>query len=334
MNQDARGAIRKEWRKDVKADLSRAKALPRRELRLSTRLKRDWQVYTFLLLPVAYLLIFNYYPMYGAQIAFKDFKASKGILGSPWVGMEHFERFVTDYQFIRVLKNTLILSIYSLAAAFPCRIALALMLNCVRSGPFRKTVQMITYMPHFISTVVMVGIVLQFFNPHLGILARLYQLLGGEKVDLNSSPAAFRHIYVWSGVWQSTGWGTIVYLAALAGVDTTQHEAALIDGANRLQRVWHIDLPAILPTMVIMLILDVGRVMNVGFEKVYLMQNNLNLRASEVISTYVYKQGFGSTVKGDFSYATAIGLFNSVINFALVITVNRIAKLLGQSSLW
>lgn len=306
----------------------------RQGLSVAARLRRDWQVYTFLLVPVVYLLIFNYYPMYGAQIAFKNFKASKGILGSPWVGLEHFQRFVTDYQFTRVLGNTITLSAYTLAAAFPCRILLALMLNCTRSGPYRRAVQMITYMPHFISTVVIVGIVLQFFNPHLGIFARLYQAFGGEKVDLNSSPTAFRHLYVWSGVWQSTGWGTIVYLAALAGVDPSQHEAAIIDGASRLQRVWHIDMPAILPTIVIMLILDVGRVMNVGFEKVYLMQNNLNLRASEVISTYVYKQGFGSTVKGDFSYATAIGLFNSVVNFILVVTVNRIARALGQTSLW
>lgn len=297
-------------------------------------LKRDWQVYVFLLLPIIYILIFNYYPMYGAQIAFKDYKAVKGIEGSPWVGVKHFARFFNDYQFGRVLKNTVFLSLYSLFAAFPCKVILALLLNVVRHEKYKKTVQMISYMPHFISTVVMVGIVLQFFNPYIGILSRFLQLLGGSNRDLLGVPSAFMHIYVWSGIWQNVGWGTIVYLAALAGVDVAQHEAALIDGANRIQRIWHVDLPAIAPTVVIMLIMDCGHIMNIGFEKVWLMQNNLNLSASEVISTYVYKVSFAPTTKSDFSYSTAIGLFNSLVNFLLVILVNQISKSLKQSSLW
>jgi len=270
--------------------------------------------------------------MYGAQIAFRRFRASLGITGSPWVGFDNFIRFFNDYQFTRIIVNTLVISFYTLFVSFFTRIILALSINSVRSKYYQKPVQMITYMPHFISTVVMVGIIVQFFNPRLGIIARILAPFGVTR-DLTGVPAAFSHIYVWSGVWQSTGWGTIVFLAALAGVDPNLHEAAICDGATRLQRIWLIDLPAIFPVAAIMLILDAGRVMSLGFEKVYLMQNSLNISASQVISTYVYMVSLGSG-RPDFSYGAAIGLFNSVVNFILVLTVNSITKKLNQSSLW
>jgi ABC-type polysaccharide transport system permease subunit len=270
--------------------------------------------------------------MYGAQIAFRRFRASLGITGSPWIGLSNFIRFFNDYQFIRVLKNTLFISSYTLLAAFFVHIVLALSINTIQSKHYKKIVQMITYMPHFISTVVMVGILTQFFNTRLGIIAKMLHPFGVTR-DLMGIPAAFSHIYVWSGIWQNAGWGTIVYLAALAGVDPNLHEAALCDGASRFQRVLYIDLPAILPTAAIMLIMDAGRVMNLGFEKIYLMQNSLNLSASQVISTYVYEVSLGSG-RNDFSYGAAIGLFNSVVNFILVFTVNKIAKNMNQSSLW
>jgi ABC-type polysaccharide transport system permease subunit len=299
---------------------------------LLIRLQRCWPLYVFIAPPLVYLAVMHYYPMYGAQIAFRRFRASLGISGSPWVGWTNFIRFFNDYQFARILKNTLLISCYTLLAGFFIRIILALSINAIQSKRYQKIVQMVTYMPHFISTVVMVGILTQFFNPRLGIIAKMLLPFGISR-DLMGIPAAFSHIYVWSGIWQSTGWGTIVYLAALAGVDPNLHEAALCDGASRLQRVWYIDLPAILPTAAIMLIMDAGRVMSLGFEKVYLMQNSLNLSASQVISTYVYEVSLGSG-RNDFSYGAAIGLFNSVINFILVLTVNKISKNLNQSSLW
>jgi ABC-type polysaccharide transport system permease subunit len=301
-------------------------------MELAVHLRRSWSLYLFLFLPLLYLGLMHYYPMYGAQIAFRRFRASLGIAGSPWVGLSNFIRFFNDYQFIRVLKNTLLVSTYTLLAGFFVHIILALSINIVRSRGYQKFVQMITYMPHFISTVVMVGILTQFFNPRLGILARTLAQFGVSR-DLMGIPAAFPHIYVWSGIWQNAGWGTIVYLAALAGVDPSLHEAAICDGASRFQRVRYIDLPAILPTAAIMLIMDAGRVMSLGFEKVYLMQNSLNLSASQVISTYVYAVSLGSG-RSDFSYGAAIGLFNSVINFILVVLVNNLSRRLGQSSLW
>ena len=304
-----------------------------RHKHLLMKLENLAPLYIMLLPAVVYLLIFAYYPMYGAQIAFKDFKFAKGILDSPWVGIKHFVNFFNSYQFSRVIVNTLALSVYSILASMPVRIILSLSLNCVRSSSFKKTVQTITYMPHFIATVVMVGILLRFFNPHLGIISKIIQFIGGTDRDLFGLPEAFSHLYVWSGIWQNAGWGTIIFLATLAGVDPCQHEAALIDGASRLKRIWYIDLPAILPTAVIMLILDTGHVMSVGFEKVFLMQNSLNLSASEVISTYVYKVGIASG-SPNYSMASAIGLFNSSINLALIIIVNSISKMLKQATLW
>lgn len=292
-----------------------------------------WQLYLMLVLPLIYLLVFCYYPMLGAQIAFKDYRISQGIWGSEWVGFEYFERFFTSYQFERVLKNTLVLSFYQLVAGFPLPIILALLLNSVRSERYKKVVQLVTYIPNFISTIVIVGMLNQFFNTRIGVYGIMYTAITGESApELLGSAAAFSHLYVWSGIWQTLGWSSIIFLAALTAVDLELHEAATIDGATRFQRVRYLDLPAVLPTATIMLILNAGRIMSIGFEKVYLMQNALNISASQIISTYVYDVALGSG--NDFSYATAIGLFNSVVNLILLCGVNFISKKFSETSLW
>jgi len=293
-----------------------------------------WQLYLFLLLPLAYIIIFAYVPMTGLQLAFKKFSPRLGIWGSPWVGFDQFEKFFKSYMFERVLLNTIRVSLYSLIAGFPIPIIFALLLNSMRSYLYKRSIQMITYMPHFISMVVLVGMLLQMINPRIGILGIVFKALTGTEVpNLIGLPEAFSHLYVWSGIWQNLGWGSIIYIAALASVDKELHEAAEIDGASRFQRVRFIDFPSILPTATIMLILNSGQIMNVGFEKAFLMQNGLNQRASEVISTYVYKVGIASSTQ-DFSYATAIGLFNSVINFALISLVNAFSKRISGNRLW
>ena len=293
----------------------------------------NWQLHLLLALPLIYLLVFKYVPMGGAQIAFRDFFAIRGIWGSPWVGMANFERFFQSYQFWTVVKNTFGLSAYQIAASFPVPIILALALNNVESRRFKKTVQLTTYAPHFISTVVMAGMIMRFLSPHTGLVNNLLSGLGFERVAFMSDPALFKSIYVVSGIWQNAGWGTIIYLAALAGVDPQLHEAAIVDGASKLQRTRHIDVPGILPVAIILLILETGRIMQVGFEKVFLLQNALNLISSEVIQTYVYKIGLASPIP-DYSFATAIGLFNSVINLALIVIVNALARRIGDTSLW
>lgn len=307
----------------------------KRDHRDTVRLmKRHWQLYIFLLLPVVYLVIFKYYPMLGAQIAFKKFRASQGIWGSQWVGFDNFIKFFKSYQFKRVVSNTLILSIYQLVAGFPIPIIFALFLNIIERDFTKRLIQTTVYLPYFISTVVMVGILLQIFNPVTGIYGKAVMAITNERaIDLFGKAEIFPHLYVWSGIWQNTGWNSIIFIAALSGVSTELHEAAQIDGFNRFRRMLHIDLPAIAPTMTVLLILNTGRIMNVGFEKVYLMQNDLNLRSSEIISTYVYKIGLAAG-GGDFSYATAIGLFNSIINLILIVVVNKISNKLGETSLW
>jgi putative aldouronate transport system permease protein len=293
----------------------------------------NYELYLFLSPALLYLLIFHYFPMMGIVIAFKDFTPSLGIWGSPWVGLRHFIRFFNMPMFSVILKNTLTLSIYELLAGFPLPIILALILNSCPSLQFKKVVQTVSYAPHFISTVVLVGMINIFFAPSYGIVGhilRKFHLLEGPLFILND-PAWFPHLYVWSGIWANLGWNSIIYLGALTGVDLNLYEAAEIDGANKLQKIIHIDLPALLPTIVVLFILNAGRIMSIGFEKVFLMQNAMNLSTSEVISTYVYKTGIG---QGSYSLATAIGLFNSVINFAMLIMVNKIAKKLGETSLW
>ena len=293
-----------------------------------------WQLYLLLTLPIVYLILFDYIPMAGAQIAFRKFDFRYGIWHSPWVGFENFRRFFNSYQFWDILYNTLFLSVYGLAVSFPLPIILALLLNSFPGVRFKKVVQTVSYIPHFISTVVVVGMLMQIFNPRTGAVGNIYSLFtGGIMKDIFASPSAFPHLYVWSGIWQGIGWSSIIYIAALSSVDTDLHEAAQIDGASRFRRVLHIDLPSILPTATIMLILSAGRVMSVGFEKVFLMQNSLNIGASEVISTYVYKVGMVIGT-GDYSFATAIGLFNSVINFCLLVLVNFISRKLSETSLW
>lgn len=305
-----------------------------RAYRFGQRFKRSWQLWLFLLLPLSYIVLFHYVPMVGAQIAFRRFTVAGGVWGSEWVGLENFRKFLTSYQFGRVLPNTLLLSLYMLAAGFPIPILLALCLNALYSKRYSKTIQTITYVPYFISTVVLVGMIKQLLNTRTGAYGAVSQLLTGQfPVDLLGSGNVFRHLYVWSGVWQFMGFNSIVYIAALSSVSPELYEAAQIDGASHFQRVRYIDLPALLPTAVILLILNCGRLMSVGFEKVYLMQNNLNIRASEVISTYVYKVGIAEG-GGDYSYATAIDLMNSVVNFILITMVNAISKKLGASGIW
>ena len=298
-----------------------------------TRMRKNWQLYVLVLLPVLYIIIFAYLPMYGIQIAFRNFIITEGIWQSPWVGLHHFRRFISSYMFTRLIRNTLSLSVYGWIAGFPFPILLALGLHYCTNKKYKKTVQLVTYAPYFISTVVMIGMLLQFLHPRVGFINNIVQLMGGQSVNFIAIPRYFRHIYVWSGIWQGAGWSSIIYLAALSGVDISLHEAAILDGATKVQRIRFIDIPWIMPTVVILLILSLGGIMSVGFEKVFLLQNPLNLSVSEIIATYVYKVGLASAVV-NFSYASAIGVFNNVINFILLISINKVAKTVGQTSLW
>jgi putative aldouronate transport system permease protein len=280
---------------------------------------------------LAYLAIFHYAPMYGVQIAFKDFIATKGIFGSPWAGIKHFQRFFASHVFWRLITNTLGISFYQLIAGFPFPIILAILLNEARCRWYKKTVQMITYAPHFISTVVMVSIILQFLEPRFGLVNRVLAAFGGQAVNFIAVPEYFKSIFVFSGIWQNVGYSSVIYIAALAGIDPQIEEAAIVDGASRLQKIRHVDIPGILPTAVVLLILNMGHIMNIGFEKIFLMQNPLNMRTSDVISTYVYRVGL---ISAQYSFSAAVGLFNSVVNLVLIITVNHIARRLGETSLW
>ena len=297
------------------------------------RAKRDWQLYLLLLLPLVWLLVFRYVPMYGAQIAFKKYMITQGIAGSPWVGFANFERFLKSAKFELVIVNTLVLSFYQLIGGFPFPIILALCLNQVRQRAFKKTVQLVTYAPHFISMVVLVGIMLQVFHPRIGLTAYFARILELDAPNWMGSRSAFPHVFVGSGLWQNVGFRAIIYLAVLATIDPTLHEAAVVDGANKLQRMWYIDLPGLLPTAMVLLVLQTGRVLNISFEKIYLMQNPLNIRVSEVISTYVYKVGLLSTVL-DFSYGSAIGLLQGIVSLVLILTVNRLARRLSGHGIW
>jgi len=289
------------------------------------RFRKNWQLHLLCLLPVAYIILFNYVPMYGLQIAFKDFKPRAGIWGSEWVGFKHFITFFKAYNFGQIIRNTLTVSIYSILVGFPIPIVLALMLHVSERKVLKKVTQNVAYMPHFISVVVLVGIINQILNPVCGVVGTFYHMFGGIGVapDIRSNAAAFPHLFVWSGVWQQMGWNTIIYVAALSGVSHELHEAAELDGASRWKRVLNVDLPAIMPTVSIMLIMRFGTVMTVGYEKVYLMQNEMNISTSEVISTYVYKTGL---TKMQLSYSTAVNLFNSVINTFMLLLVNGIVR--------
>ncbi|MFC7678843.1 ABC transporter permease [Paenibacillus sp. GCM10028914] len=292
---------------------------------------KNWELYLLFLPVIAYFVIFHYIPMYGVQIAFKNFMANKGILESPWVGFQHFERFFDSFYFWRIIENTLGIGIYELIVGFPIPIILALMINELRTGKFRKFVQTVTYMPHFLSIIVMVGMIMMFLSPVSGLVNGVISFFGGETISFMTEPGWFKSIYVWSGVWQTMGWSSIIYIAALAGIDPQLHEAARVDGASRLQRIWHINIPGIAPTIIVLLILNMGSILGVGFEKVFLMQNNLNMESSDVISTNVYRSGI---LGAQYSFSAAVGLFNSIINFIMLITVNRIARKVSSSSLW
>ena len=299
--------------------------------KVNKKIMRHWQLYVILLIPVVLVAIFSYGPMYGLQIAFKDYIPTYGISGSKWVGFKHFINFINSHQFSRLIGNTITISLYSLIAGFPIPIILALALNECTSTKFKKTVQMITYAPHFISTVVMVGIILLILSPSSGIINQFIQLFGGKPIDFMAKPEWFKSIYVWSGVWQGMGYSSIIYIAALAGIEPTLHEAAIVDGASRWQRIWHVNIPGILPTVTILLIMNFGSIMSVGYEKILLMQNSLNMAKSDVISTFVYRMGLESA---QYSFSAAVGLFNAVINFILLAIVNTVAKKLGETSLW
>jgi len=291
--------------------------------------RRHYQLYLFLIPSIVYVFIFCYTPLWGIQIAFRDFKASQGISGSAWAGLKYFERFLSSPSCKDLFKNTLYLSFYSILAGFPLPIVLALFLNQCQNKRFKKVIQNITYAPYFISTVVLVGM-LNLFMGLNGPIAKVVELLGGTADLYMGKPQYFRHVYVWSGVWQTVGWNSIIYIAALTSVPAELHEAAMLDGANKWQRIWHVDLPMIKPTIAVLLVLSLGGVLGVGYEKVYLMQNGMNMQVSEVISTYVYKYGLQ---KVDYSYSTAVGLFNNLINFILLLSVNKFSKKFTDSSL-
>jgi putative aldouronate transport system permease protein len=295
------------------------------------KIRKHQELYLVILIPVLYIIIFHYLPMYGIQIAFRDFNPIGGITGSPWVGVKHLKLFFKSPQFVRLISNTVGISVYQILAGFPIPIILGLSLNEVKHTHFKKTVQMATYAPNFISIVVMVGMILMFLSPSSGLINRLLNFIGIESVNFMGEPRYFKTVYVVTGIWQNAGYGTIIYLAALSGIDPQLLEAATIDGATRFQKIRYINFPGIMPTATILLILRMGRVMNVGFQKVYLMQNPLNMPASDIIATYVYRIGL---LSAQFSFATAVGLFNSVINLFLIIMVNRIARRLGETSLW
>lgn len=294
------------------------------------RVYSDRALYLLLLPSFIIMFIFTYLPMYGVVIAFKDFTPAKGIMGSSWAGLKYFKQYFNSFQFWPTIKNTLILSIYSIVVTFPLPIVLALICNQMRTGKFKKIFQVSTYLPHFISTVVMCGMIILFLSPSSGVIAKLLSLIGIQMPNVMGSAGAFPSVYVWTEVWQHLGWDSILYIAALAAIDPSLYEAATMDGASKWQKMLKIDIPLLMPTATVMFILRMGSVMNVGFEKVYLLQNNLNTASSEIISTYVYKMGL---VSSQYSLSSAIGLFNNLINLILLVTVNYISKKMSDTSL-
>ncbi len=292
---------------------------------------RHWQLYIMVLPALISLIIFAYKPMYGIIIAFKDYSFKEGMLGSPWVGFEQFNRLFHSYWFPVILKNTLTISVLSLVLGFPIPIILALMVNEIQNEKIKRTFQTVSYAPHFISTVVICGMIILFLNPSSGIINRGVTALGGQAVDFMQKPTMFKWVYVLSGIWQGAGWSAIIYFAALSGVDKSLLEAADIDGASRFQKIIYINFPVLVPTMLVLLILQCGSLLSVGYEKVLLLQNNANLAGSEVISTYTYKVGLGQY---DFSFSTATGLFNSVINAIVLVLANTLSQKCAKTSLW
>lgn len=317
--------------------LSKAKPLPSVNAKpfasAIKRIRRGWQLYLLLALPLAWLFIFCYYPMYGAQIAFRRFLPGDTVWNAPWVGLAQFERFFKSHMFWTVIRNTITISLYQLIVGFPFPILLALSLNQVRRRRFSQSVQLITYAPYFISTVVIVGILIQILDMRRGPLNMALGLFGVAPIHFLAKPELFPSIYVWSGIWQSMGFNSVIYLAALTTIDPELHEAAVMDGASRLRRIWHIDLPGIMPVAITLLILNMGGILSIGFEKAFLLQNLLNLTTAEVISTYVFKVG----IQGGFtnySYAAAIGLLNSLVGLVMIVLARSISKKLTGYDLW
>ena len=293
--------------------------------------KSNWVLYLFLLPVLIYIIIFHYVPMYGLQIAFRNYTFSKGITGSPWVGTKWFESFLRSPKSMMVLKNTLAITVYSLFVGFPIPILFALVVNYLPNQHLKKATQTITYMPHFISVVIFVNMFSAFLSPVNGFVNTIIKSLTGHTIYFMGNASFYRHIFIWTGIWQELGWSTIIYIAALSSVNSELHEAAIIDGATKVKRIWHVDLPTLAPTIVIMLILSCGSLLNVGFDKSYLMQNSVNLNVSEVISTYVYKIGIK---EGRYGLATAVGLMQNVVNFIMLTVVNAASKRIAGSSLW
>lgn len=285
---------------------------------LLQRIASNWQLYVMLLIPVAITVVYKYIPMYGIQIAFRDYSASRGMFGSDWVGFEWFRRFFSSPNCWRMIRNTILLSFFSLLWSFPIPIILSLVINQLRFKRFQRLVQTVLYAPHFISIMVVCGMIRIFLSPSGGLI----NLISNQQTDFLSMASAFRTIYIASGIWQDAGWGIIVYMATLSNIDVSQYEAAKIDGASVFQRIRHIDIPELMPTIILMLIMSAGSLMNVGFEKVWLLQTDLNKATSDVISVFVYQQGIE---QAKYSYSTAVGLFNTVVNIILLIVVNRIA---------
>lgn len=299
--------------------------------RLKKSIWRYWILYLMLVVPVVYIIIFAYVPMYGIQIAFRDFSIRKGYWGSPWVGLKHFKNFFNGFFFWQLLRNTLVLNLLSLIADFSLPILFALMLNELGGRRLKKTVQTISYIPHFISVVIVISMVNQMFS-NFGIVNNIRMALGADsRLSFFTQESFFRPAYILSGVWQGLGYSSIIYVAALAKVDVELYEAARMDGANRLQKIIHIDLPCIVPTMTILLILSISRLMNIGFEKIFLLQNPTNLNVSRVISTYVYEVGIQG---GQYSFSTAVGLFNSIVGTILLVLANTFARTVSENSLW
>lgn len=311
--------------------MSQTRLIKHKPNSLLKRISKSWQLYVILLLPLLWVLIFSYGPMYGLQLAFKRYSPRLGIWGSQSVGLAYFNQFFSSRISLQIIWNTFVLSMYSIIASFPIPILLAVALTEIKAQSYKRFVQMVVYAPYFISTVVLVGMMMLLLETRVGIVNRLMGLVGIGPVNFMGRPDLFRSVYVWSGVWQTSGYSCIIYIAALSGISKEMQEAAVIDGASKLQRIWHVDLPTIKPTITIILILGFGYTMSLGFEKVFLMQNSLNTATSEIISTYVYKVGMQSN---NFGLSTAISLLNSVINLILLLMANAIAKRLGEASLW
>lgn len=294
-------------------------------------LNREKYLWLLVIPGIIWYIVFAYMPMYGLIIGFKDFSPYRGIAGSPWVGFMWFEQFFESQFFWRLIRNTLLLNIYNIIYSFPVPIILAILLNEVQHSWYKRAAQTISYLPHFVSTVVVVGMMANFLSPVNGIVNRIIVALGGKSTNFMIMPEWFRTLYIISGIWQGAGWGSIIYLAALSGIDPQLYEAATVDGASKLKQLWHISIPGILPTIIIMLILNLGRILSVGYEKIILMYNSATYETADVINTYVYRRGLQS---GEYSFGTAVGMFQSVINFIFIICANKFSRRLTEISLW